>query len=79
MCKKIILAVNGQMMKSEQRKEIISKIIKNTVNKVFVVSWTDSYDYSWLDEFGIDRIAVFNAEEEPIYHGRLIDNINRFK
>lgn len=45
-------------MKYEQRKEIISNIIKNTVNKVFVVSWTDSYDYSWLDEFGIDRIAV---------------------
>lgn len=67
-------------MKSEQRKEVISNIIRNTVNKVFVVSWTDSYDYSWLDEFGIDRIAIFDAEEEDqAYHGRVIDNINKFK
>lgn len=67
-------------MKSEQRKEVISNIIRNTVNKVFVVSWTDSYDYSWLDEFGIDRTVVFDAEEEdPAYHGRVIDTINRFK
>ncbi|WWU64748.1 hypothetical protein QJR26_17375 [Clostridium baratii] len=67
-------------MKSEQRKELISNIINNTANKIFMVSWTDSYDYSWLDEFVIDRTAVFDAEEEdPAYHGRVIDNINRFK
>lgn len=67
-------------MKSAQRKEVISNIISNTVNKVFIVSWTDSYDYSWLDEFGIDRTVVFDAEEEDTaYHERVIDNINRFK
>lgn len=66
--------------KDEQRKEILDDLIRNTVNKVFIVSWTDSYDYSWLDEFGIDRKVVFDAEEEdPAYHGRVIDNINRFK
>ena len=64
----------------EQRKEILDDLIRNTVHKVFIVSWTDSYDYSWLDEFGIDRTVVFDAEEEdPAYHGRVIENINRFK
>lgn len=67
-------------MKVEQRKEIISNIINNTANKVFVVSWTDSYDYSWLDEFGIDRIAVFDAEEEDsAYHNRVSNHINEYK
>ena len=66
--------------KDEQRKEVLNDLIRNTVNKVFIVSWTDSYDYSWLDEFGIDRTVVFDAEEEdPAYHGRVIENINRFK
>ena len=66
--------------KDEQRKEILDDLIRNTVHKVFIVSWTDSYDYSWLDEFGIDRTVVFDAEEEdPAYHGRVIENINRFK
>ncbi|MEW9095412.1 MAG: hypothetical protein AB2417_10060 [Clostridiaceae bacterium] len=67
-------------MKDEQRKETISNIIKNTVNKVFVVSWTDNYDYSWLDEFGIDRIAVFDAEEgDVVYHNRVLSHINEYK
>ncbi|WP_142414996.1 hypothetical protein [Hathewaya massiliensis] len=37
--------------KDEQRKEILDDLIINTVHKVFIVSLTDSYDYSWLDEF----------------------------
>lgn len=66
--------------KDEQRKEILDDLIRNTVHKVFIVSWTDSYDYIWLDEFGIDRTVVFDAEEEnPAYHGRVLENINRFK
>lgn len=48
-------------------------LIRNTVHKVFIVSWTDSYDYSWLDEFGINRTVVFDAEEEDLgYHGRVL-------
>ncbi|MGF7059339.1 hypothetical protein [Brassicibacter mesophilus] len=48
-------------------------LIRNTVHKVFIVSWTDSYDYSWLDEFGMNRTVVFDAEEEdPAYHGRVL-------
>lgn len=67
-------------MRDEQRKEIISNIICNTVNKVFVVSWTDSYDYSWLNEFGIDRTAIFDAEEEDsAYHNRVLNHINEYK
>ena len=67
-------------MKDEQRKEILNDLIKNTVHKVFIVSWTDSYDYSWLDEFRIDRTVVFDAMEEDIdYHNRVIQHINEYK
>lgn len=63
--------------KDEQRKEILNDLIRNTVNKVFIVSWTDSYDYSWLYEFGIDRAVVFDAMEEDIdYHNRVTKHIN---
>lgn len=66
--------------KDEQRKEILNDLIRNAVNKVFIVSWTDSYDYSWLYEFGIDREVVFDAMEEDIdYHNRVIQHINKYK
>ncbi|GAA0682041.1 hypothetical protein [Clostridium cadaveris] len=66
--------------KDEQRKEILNDLIRNTVNKVFIVSWTDTYDYSWLYEFGIDRAVVFDAMEEDIdYHNRVTQHINEYK
>ncbi|AXU29690.1 TPA: hypothetical protein ACKONR_000646 [Clostridioides difficile] len=64
-------------MKEKQREEIINNLLRNTVNKLFIVSWTDNFDYSWLEEFGIDRKAVFDAEEEDsAYHNRVLDMIN---
>lgn len=64
-------------MKDEQRKKVISDLIRHTVNKVFIVSWTDNIDFSWLDEFGIDRKAIFDAEEEhPEWHNNVLDLIN---
>lgn len=66
-------------MKEANRKEIINNLLKNTINKVFLVSWTDHFDYSWLNEFGIDRIVVFDAEEEDKeYHEKVLNNINRY-
>ena len=66
--------------KDEQRKEILNDLIKNTVHKVFIVSCTDSNDYSWLDEFRIDRTVVFDAIDEDIdYHNRVIEHINEYK
>lgn len=63
-------------MKEKQREEIINNLLRNTVNKLFIVSWTDNFDYSWLEEFGIDRKAVFDAEEEDsAYHNRVLDMI----
>lgn len=64
-------------MKEKQREEIINNLLRNTVNKLFIVSWTDNFDYSWLEEFGIYRKAVFDAEEEDsAYHNRVLDMIN---
>ena len=58
-------------MKDDQRKEIVTDLIRNTANKLFIVSWTDSYDYDWLNEFGVDRRVIFDAEEENLsYHNR---------
>ncbi len=50
-------------------------------NKVFFVSWTDNKknDYSLFDEY-VDERCVYNADEDdPQYHERVIENINRFK
>ena len=64
-------------MKEKQREEIINNLLRNTVNKLFIVSWTDNFDYGWLEEFGIDRKAVFDAEEEDsAYHNRVLDMIS---
>ena len=66
--------------KKEQHKEILEDLIKNTVHKVFIVSCTDSNDYSWLEGFGMDRTVVFDAMEEDIdYYNREIEQINEYK
>lgn len=64
-------------MKEKQREEIINNLLRKTVNKLFIVSWTDSFDYTWLEEFGIDRKVVFDAKEEDnAYHNRVLDILN---
>ncbi|WP_170075082.1 hypothetical protein [Paraclostridium dentum] len=65
-------------MNDRKREEIINNLLRNNVNKLFIVSWTDNYDYTWLNEFGVDRIAVFDAEEEDkAYHSRVLECINK--
>ena len=64
-------------MKDEQREEIMKNLLRKTVNKLFIVSWTDNFDYNWLEQFGIDRKVVFDAEEEDsAYHNRVLESIN---
>lgn len=64
-------------VKEEKRNEIINDLIRRTVHKIFLISWTDNNDYSWLDMFEIDRKVIFDAEEEDsAYHQRVIDAIN---
>ncbi len=49
------------------------------ISKIFLVSWTDRrcYDYTSLLKY-YDRHVVYDAEEEdPIYHKRVIDTINK--
>ncbi len=61
-------------MKDEQREKVVSDLIQHTINKVFIISWTDNKDFTWLDEFAIDRKVVFDAEEEqPEYHQRVLE------
>ncbi|MBK1809153.1 hypothetical protein JHL18_00630 [Clostridium sp. YIM B02505] len=60
------------------RREIINDLIRKTVHKIFLVTWTDNVDYTWLNEFTIDRKVVFDAEEEDMaYHNRVINIINK--
>lgn len=64
-------------LKEEQREEIINNLLRSTVNKLFIVSWTDNFDYNWLDELGINRRSIFDAEEEnSAYHKRVLDHID---
>lgn len=60
-------------MKENRKKEIINDLLRKTVHKVFLVTWTDDFDYNGLDEFNIDRKVVFDAEEEDLaYHKRVL-------
>ncbi|NJD02773.1 MAG: hypothetical protein FIA99_09330 [Ruminiclostridium sp.] len=49
------------------------------IGKLFLVSWTDntSYDYAAISEY-YDRHVIYDAEEEePAYHKRVCDIINK--
>lgn len=62
--------------KDNKKNEIVEDLISRTKKKVFVVSWTDMHDYSWLNEY-VDRHVILDAEEEdPEYHQRVLDHIN---
>lgn len=75
----IIYPIDSLCRKNDrQRKEVMDNLLNVTVNKLFIVSWTDNYDYNWLNEFGVDRVAVFDAEEEDkAYHDRVLERINK--
>lgn len=47
------------------------------IGKVFLVSWTDrNYDYSIFDKY-VNRMCIYDAEEEDIeYHKRVLDIIS---
>lgn len=61
--------------KAKNKEEILLDLINRTKKKVFLASWTDSYDYSWLHGH-IDRHIVYDAEEEDTeYHERVLNII----
>ena len=47
------------------------------VSKIFLVSWTDrkDYDYSIFSQY-VERYVVYDAEEDPAYHKRVIDIVD---
>lgn len=58
--------------KENSKKRIIDDVRNRVEKKLFLVSWTDNYDYSWLDDF-VDRRVVYDVEEEdPEYHRRML-------
>ncbi|MBZ9624383.1 hypothetical protein G9F71_016140 [Clostridium sp. FP2] len=62
------------------KKEAISNLFEHkNIKKILLCSWTDNldYDYSKFSEF-FSRQVIYDAEEEnPAYHQRVLDNINR--
>lgn len=61
--------------KAKNKEEILLDLINRTKKKVFLASWTDSYDYSWLHEY-IDRHVIYDAEaEDTEYHERVLNII----
>nr|WP_172692232.1 hypothetical protein [Paeniclostridium sordellii]AUO31855.1 hypothetical protein [Paeniclostridium sordellii] len=66
--------------KEKTRKEVMENLSKKVIDKLFIVSWTDHYDYSWLEKYNIDRTVTFDAEEEDkAYHGRVLDLLRKYK
>lgn len=61
----------------KKRKDIVEDLLDRQAEKVFLVSWTDTHDFSWVNEY-IDRHVIYDAEEEdPAYHQRVVDIINK--
>ncbi|WP_019243736.1 MULTISPECIES: hypothetical protein [Bacillus] len=55
--------------------EIIEDIINRSKQKIFLVSWTDSHDYTWLQPY-LCTTVIYDAEkEDPIYHQKVLDCI----
>ncbi len=68
------------VLKISGREEIFKDLyVHRNVGKIFIVSWTDHriYNYEDLAEF-YDEHVVFDAlEENPAYHQRVINVLNR--
>ncbi|WP_238655882.1 hypothetical protein [Paenibacillus piscarius] len=63
--------------KNNSKEEIIQDLVQRTNNKVFLISWTDNYDYSWLDEL-VDRKVIYDVEvEDPEYHARMLKSLRK--
>jgi len=68
-----ILYPLDNVFKNKQRIEILDDLFETrTINKLFLVSWTDnsSYDYSELKDY-YDQHVVFDVLEENLYHQRI--------
>ncbi|MNP75240.1 hypothetical protein D3C76_1722680 [compost metagenome] len=66
------------MCKSNGKDRIIEDLHERVskTGKIFLVSWTDNYDYNWLSNI-VERHVVYDAEEEdPEYHNRVLSHIN---
>lgn len=62
---------------SNGKERIITDICQRVSGKLFLVSWTDNTDYQWLSEI-VERYVVYDVEEEdPEYHQRMLNIINR--
>lgn len=59
------------------KEELLDNLLRwKNINKIFIVTWTDlRHDYNWLSDF-VDRIVIFDAEEEDLaYHQRVLNLI----
>lgn len=65
--------------KNTGKERIIENLFTSrNIKKIFLVSWTDSYDFTWADSF-IDRKVVFDTEEEdPEYHKRMVEHLSKY-
>lgn len=67
-----ILYPVDSVCKDSSKLEIIEDLIKRTKKKIFIVSWTDSNDYTWLENY-ISRTVIYDAEkEDPEYHQNVL-------
>lgn len=62
--------------RDKNKQEIIRDLLHlRKVKKLFLASWTDTHDFSWVNEY-IDRHVIYDAEEEdPEYHQRVLNLI----
>lgn len=53
--------------------DCVRDLMRRNAKKIFLISWTDNVDFSWIEQFNL-MYVVFDAEEEkPDYHKRMIE------
>lgn len=55
--------------------DCVQDLIRRKAKKIFLVSWTDSKNFGWTDQFNPIRVIFDAAEEDPEYHQRVLESV----
>lgn len=58
-------------MSGDEGSDCVADIVRRQAKKILMVTWTDSRDFGWADQFDPMRITYDVEEEQPEYHERM--------
>ncbi len=66
-------------IKSKKVDDSIEDLLHRSTQKIFIVSWTDLYDYSMLDKYNPLKVIYDAEEEDPEYNNRVLYTMSEIK